>query len=160
MGEREDLVDKLASHLRERGLTVAVAESLTGGAISTALAKGPESSEWFRGAVVAYSSEVKYDLLEVPDGPVVSEDAALAMAAGVCRLLGADLAVAVTGAGGPAPQDGAPPGTVWMALRDSRRGTTHSHLEKLDGPPEEVVDATTDLALVWLLAACEGATTA
>jgi PncC family amidohydrolase len=64
---------------------------------------------------VSYASEVKRDLLGVPDGPVVSEQAARAMAAGVCEVLGADVSLAVTGVAGPEPQDGQDVGTVWMA---------------------------------------------
>jgi nicotinamide-nucleotide amidase len=94
-------------------LTVAVAESLTGGMIATALAAAERSSEWFLGSVVAYSSQVKHDVLDVPDGPVVSATAASAMARGVRRLLNA---VAVTGAGGPGGQDGREPGTVFVAF--------------------------------------------
>ena len=98
-------------------LTVAVAESLTGGMIATALAAAERSSEWFLGSVVAYSSQVKHDVLDVPDGPVVSATAASAMARGVRRLLKADVAVAVTGAGGgPGGQDGREPGTVFVAF--------------------------------------------
>jgi nicotinamide-nucleotide amidase len=97
-------------------LTVAVAESLTGGMIATALAAAGRSSEWFLGSVVAYSSQVKHDVLDVPDGPVVSATAASAMARGVRRLLKADVAVAVTGAGGPGGQDGREPGTVFVAF--------------------------------------------
>ena len=97
-------------------LRVAVAESLTGGMIAAALAAAERSSEWFLGSVVACSSQVKHDVLDVPDGPVVSATAASAMARGVRRLLKADVAVAVTGAGGPGGQDGREPGTVFVAF--------------------------------------------
>ena len=66
--------------------------------------------------MVAYDSEVKFDLLGVPEGPVVSEAAAKAMADGVRRLLGADVGLAATGVAGPAEQEGQPPGTVWLGL--------------------------------------------
>ncbi len=65
--------------------------------------------------MVSYSSDVKRDLLGVPDGPVVSEEAVRAMATGVCEVLGADVSIAVTGVAGPEPQDGQEVGTVWMA---------------------------------------------
>jgi PncC family amidohydrolase len=64
--------------------------------------------------VVSYASEVKHDLLDVPEGPVVSEQAAMAMADHVRRLLGADVGLSTTGVAGPAEQDGQPPGTVWL----------------------------------------------
>src|SRR3954447_13846958 len=151
--QRDD-VTALAAALDEWGLTVAVAESLTGGSLSARFAAGPSSAAWYRGAIVSYSSEVKHDLLRVPAGPVVSEAAALAMAAEVCRLLGADLSVSVTGAGGPDPQDGQPPGTVWMALHDTRDGSTATQLVHLLGSPGEVVDRSCDLAIGWLLERC------
>ena len=104
-----------------RGRTIAVAESLTGGMISSALAEAQQASEWFRGSVVAYSTPVKHQLLEVPAGPVVSSNAATAMARSVRKLLLADISVAVTGAGGPSAQDGHEPGTVFLAVDDGRR---------------------------------------
>lgn len=96
--------------------TVGCAESLTSGAIASALGQGPQASEWFRGGVVAYAVGVKHDLLGVPQVPVVSREAALAMAQGARERLGADVAVAVTGVGGPDPQDGLEPGTVWVGV--------------------------------------------
>src|SRR5688572_4998019 len=96
------------------GSTVAVAESLTGGMLSSRLARREGASDWFRGGVVAYSRLTKERLLGIGDVPVVSEAAARAMAENVARLLSADLAVAVTGVGGPDPEDGVPPGTVWI----------------------------------------------
>jgi nicotinamide-nucleotide amidase len=102
--------------LLERGMTVAVAESLTGGLVASRIVAVPGSSEWFRGGVVAYASEVKRDLLDVPDGPVVSEAAAMAMAEGVRRLLDADVGLATTGVAGPTEQEGHPPGTVWLGM--------------------------------------------
>ncbi|MDP7549876.1 MAG: CinA family protein, partial [Acidimicrobiales bacterium] len=98
-----------------QGLTLATAESLTGGLIGSRLTDVPGSSRAFRGSVVAYAGDVKRQLLGVPEGPVVSEEAVSAMATGVCRVLGADVSVAVTGVAGPGPQDGQEPGTVWMA---------------------------------------------
>jgi nicotinamide-nucleotide amidase len=100
---------------RERGLTLATAESLTGGLIASRLTAVPGASDVFRGSVVSYASEVKVDVLGVPPGPVISEEAACAMALGACRVLGADVSVAVTGVAGPSPQEGQPVGTVWMA---------------------------------------------
>jgi nicotinamide-nucleotide amidase len=76
----------------------------------------------------------------MPEGPVVSEAAASAMAAGACRLLDADVAIAVTGVGGPDPQDAIPPGTVWMALHHGTRVT--ARLEHFPGGPEDVIHAT------------------
>jgi nicotinamide-nucleotide amidase len=102
--------------LVEHGFTVAVAESLTGGLVASRMVSVPGSSDWFRGGVVAYASEVKHDVLDVPEGPVVSEAAAMAMADGVRRLLGADIGLSTTGVAGPTDQEGHPPGTVWLGM--------------------------------------------
>ena len=102
--------------LRDRGLSLAVAESVTGGMVGARLTAVPGASDVFRGAVVSYASEVKFDLLGVPKGPVVSLDAAKAMALGVRERLGADVGIATTGVAGPAEQEGQPPGTVFLGL--------------------------------------------
>ncbi|HMQ24685.1 MAG TPA: competence/damage-inducible protein A [Acidimicrobiales bacterium] len=102
--------------LRERGLTLAVAESLTGGLITSRLTEVPGSSDVLLGGVVSYASEVKYDLLDVPEGPVVSAEAAAAMAEGVRARLGADVGIGVTGVAGPAEQEGQPVGTVYLGV--------------------------------------------
>ena len=102
--------------LRSRGLTLAVAESLTGGLVGARLTAVPGASDVFRGAVVSYASDVKFDLLGLPVGPVVSGGAAKAMAQGVRKRLGADVGIATTGVAGPAEQEGHPPGTVCLGL--------------------------------------------
>ena len=107
--------------LRERGLSLAVAESLTGGLVGARLTAVPGASEVFRGAVVSYASEVKFDLLGVPRGPVVSTGAAKAMALGVRERLGADVGIATTGVAGPAEQEGQPPGAVFLGLAHGDR---------------------------------------
>ncbi|HEX2297781.1 MAG TPA: CinA family protein [Pseudonocardiaceae bacterium] len=158
MGESSDAeTSSLAAALAEvfgaAGLSVGVAESLTGGMLANALAQAPESSTWFRGGLVTYASEVKHELLHVPPGPVVSEDAAAAMAAGIRRLLRADVAVAVTGAGGPQGQDDQPPGTVFLALTDGRyTQVEHRYFE--DDDPAEVCAKTVAEALRLLAGYC------
>ena len=106
----------VGSLLGERGLTLGVAESLTGGLVGSRLTAIPGASNWFRGSLVVYSSEVKRALLGVDDGPVVSEEAARQMAEGAAGILGADIGLALTGVAGPAEQDGQPVGTVWIGL--------------------------------------------
>jgi len=100
---------------RSRGLTLATAESVTGGLIASRLTAIPGSSDVYRGSVVSYATEVKFDVLGVAHGPVVSGEAAEAMALGACRVLGADVSVAVTGVAGPAELEGQPVGTIWAA---------------------------------------------
>jgi nicotinamide-nucleotide amidase len=102
--------------LRERRMTLAVAESLTGGMIGSRLCDVPGASDVFLGGVVSYASEVKFDLLGVPEGPVVTEEAARAMAVGVRKLLGAEVGMAATGVAGPHEQEGRPAGTVCLAV--------------------------------------------
>jgi nicotinamide-nucleotide amidase len=123
--EQAKLAEMIAELLGSGHQDIAVAESLTGGMVASALAAAPQSSRWFRGGVVAYASDVKHELLDVPPGPVVSPQAARAMADGVRRLLKADVAVALTGAAGPDGQDGQPPGTVFIGLSDE----TGTHVE-------------------------------
>ncbi len=114
--DEQTMEDAVAERLSERGLTLAVAESLTGGLIASRLVAVPGASAWFRGGVVSYASEVKFDLLHVPEGPVVSAAAADAMARGVRDLLGADVGLATTGVAGPDPQDDLPVGTVFLGV--------------------------------------------
>jgi nicotinamide-nucleotide amidase len=112
----ENMEEAVAKLLVARGLTLGLAESVTGGLVGSRLTNVAGSSGFFRGCIVAYEREVKFDLLGVPEGPVVSEEAASAMAAGARKLLGADVGLAVTGVAGPAEQDGQPVGTVWFGL--------------------------------------------
>lgn len=112
----ETMEHAIATLLLEHNLSVAVAESLTGGLIASRLVDVPGASRWFRGGIVSYASAVKFDLLGVPDGPVVSVAAARAMATGVRERLGADVAISVTGVAGPDSQDEQPPGTVFVGV--------------------------------------------
>ena len=114
--DNETMEDVIASRLLARGATLAVAESVTGGLIASRLVAVVGASRWFRGGVVSYASDVKFDLLKVPRGPVVSGDAAEAMASGVRSLLGADIGLSVTGVAGPEEQDGQPAGTVFVGV--------------------------------------------
>jgi nicotinamide-nucleotide amidase len=148
--QRDPATERIGELLTGDGRTLAIAESLTGGELSARFAATTGSSDWYRGALVAYASEMKHDVLGVPPGPVVSEPAAATMVDGVVRLLGADVGLAVTGVAGPAPQDGREPGTVWFAVRDA--DGTHTRLERFSGSPEEVVDRTARCAIDWLCA--------
>jgi nicotinamide-nucleotide amidase len=111
--------------LVERGLTLACAESLTGGGLTSRIVHVPDSSRYFAGSVVAYSAETKRELLgvakETLEGPgMVSEPCALEMADGVRRVFGADVGVSTTGVAGPEPLEGHPPGEVWVAVSGPR----------------------------------------
>ena len=118
--------------MRERGLTLGIAESVTGGLVSGRLTNIAGSSDVLRGAVVSYASEVKFDLLGVTNGPVVSESAAIEMAVGARRVLGSSIGLALTGVAGPADQDGMKPGTLCVAL-SFPDGTSQSSMLQLPG---------------------------
>jgi nicotinamide-nucleotide amidase len=113
----EDLLRLLGS----RRLTLAAAESLTGGLLADALVRVPGASAVFRGGLVTYATELKAELLGVDatllarTGPIDSE-VARQMAEGVRRVCGADVGLATTGVAGPDPQDGHPPGEVYVAV--------------------------------------------
>jgi len=145
--------EHLARSARERGLTIAVAESLTGGALAQALAAAPDASAWFAGGVVAYTVRTKARVLGVPEGPVVTAATARRMAEGVRGLLAADLAAAVTGVGGPGEEEGHPPGTVFLAVATAE-GTRVTELA-FDGGPASVVRQTVAATLRALRAALD-----
>lgn len=107
--------------LDERGWTLAVAESLTGGLVAAELTGVPGASRTFRGSVTAYATTIKHELLGVDAALLaargaVDSDVARAMAEGVRDRLGADWGAATTGVAGPDPQDGRPVGTVFVAV--------------------------------------------
>ena len=139
--------------LHERGETLAVAESLTGGALGAALVAVPGVSTTFRGGVIAYATELKSELLGVDadqlakQGPV-DPDVAVAMAVGVRERLGATWGLATTGVAGPDPQDGHPPGVFFVALA----GPDGSRVEALalDGDRAAVRAAAVAAALALL----------
>jgi nicotinamide-nucleotide amidase len=112
----ESMEVAVANRLLALDLTLGVAESLTGGLIASRLVNVPGTSAWFRGGVVSYDSQVKFDLLGVPEGPVVTEAAAAAMAEGVRRVVGADAGLGITGVAGPDDQEGVPPGNIFVGL--------------------------------------------
>lgn len=144
--------EAIARIAHDRGITIAVAESLTGGALSQAFAAAPEASEWFLGGVVAYTVRTKARVLGVPEGPVVNAPTARRMAEGVRELLGADVALAVTGVGGPDVTEGQPPGTVFLAIvtADSTRITEFAFAGEPASVLEQTVAATLEALRVDL----------
>ncbi len=123
------------------GVTIATAESITGGLVAARLTDVPGASATFRGSVVAYDVDVKAKVLGVsPDlvarEGVVSEAVAEAMAAGAIAALGADAAVATTGVAGPGPHGGVRAGTVVIAAVSPWASVTHRHV--FDGDRELV----------------------
>lgn len=118
-GSHTTVAEALAEMLRERGITIAAAESLTGGSIGSELTSAGGASDYFAGSLVVYTTAAKRDVAGVPgsvlDGPgAVSEEAAAALAEGAAQRLGADLGVAATGVAGPSEQEGKPVGTIYV----------------------------------------------
>lgn len=140
-----DLAESLVQACAERELTLAVAESLTGGMLSTAIATAPGAGDVYQGAVIAYQSSAKFAVLGVDPGPVVCASAAAQMASGAAERFAAVLAVAVTGVAGPDTQEGQPVGTVFMAV--CRNGDVQTSEHHFDGDPPDVRVQTVRTAL-------------
>jgi nicotinamide-nucleotide amidase len=134
-GEDEVMLEEVVGKiLYDNKLTLATAESCTGGKIASLITSVPGSSGWFKGSVVAYDNSIKTGLLGVNPETIrlygaVSAQTAGEMAKGIRRLMGTDYAVAVTGIAGPTGGTGEKPvGTVWIAI-DSERGLiTERHI--------------------------------
>lgn len=144
----ETVAERIATAALRQGVRVGVAESLTSGAIAAALGAATDAGEWFSGGIVAYRSEVKFNILGVPPGPVITAAAARKMASGCARLLGSTATVAVTGAGGPRSQEGQRAGTVFVAVH-----TDHNEVVQqcwFPGDPATVVENTVEAALALL----------
>ena len=138
VGEDCETLDELVHKLLiDKGLTLATAESCTGGTVASRLTAMPGASAYFKGGVVAYSNEVKENMLGVAHSTLeahgaVSEETVREMAEGARMRLDADLAVATTGIAGPdGGTESKPVGTVWVAV-SSRKGT-ETQLLKLGG---------------------------
>ena len=118
-----DMAETVGALLRERGLTVAVAESCTGGLIGSRLSEWPGSSDFFWGGMIVYDDRAKVESLGVSPSTLaehgaVSERVAVEMADGAMRRSGADCAVAVTGIAGPTGgSEEKPVGTIWLAVQ-------------------------------------------
>lgn len=153
---RPDDAAVLVELLSARGRTVAVAESLTGGAVVEAIVRVPGASACLRGGIVAYATDLKATLLGVPhrlldaNGPV-HPDVALAMARGVRTRLGADYGVATTGVAGPDPQGGTPPGVFHVAVVGPCKDAVRSEDVGADLGRSGVRAAARDAAITLLL---------
>ena len=140
---------------RLSGKTLVTAESLTGGGIGAALTAVPGSSEVYKGGVISYTNWVKENILGVPGEVLetygaVSAQTAQAMAAGVRKLLQADVAVAVTGLAGPGGDEfGNPVGTVFIGYQDEKIAQVIGC--HFTGTREEIRNQTIDRALKLVL---------
>lgn len=151
---------KVIATLKDRTLSLAVAESLTGGLIGATLTSVPGSSAVFLGGVTTYATRLKTDLLDIPvdtirQNTVVSEEVAIAMASGLQVKTDADWVIAVTGVAGPDPQDGHDPGEVWICIVGPRIPTVpfvpHVQRHQFEGDREAVRTQTVDAAFQMLL---------
>lgn len=143
----------VVARLRDAGLTLATCESLTAGLLTATLATVPGASAVLRGGLVTYATDLKHDLAGVPsellaEHGAVSGETATAMAEGVRERCRADVAVALTGVAGPDPQEGRPPGTVWLGW--SGPAGSGSRLLHLTGDRQAIRDAAVQAALEWL----------
>ncbi|MGD9782819.1 MAG: CinA family protein [Kiritimatiellia bacterium] len=151
----ETLLSQIASELLARKLTLATAESCTGGLVGAALTSLPGSSAWYIGGIVAYSNALKIRLLGVsPDilgaHGAVSRETACAMAEGVRGAANADFAVSITGIAGPAggtPEK--PVGLVCVAVAAPHETSTFQHF--FSGSRDDVRNAAVQAALRHLL---------
>ena len=131
----------LGEELQKNNLTIAVAESMTGGLLAATLADLPDSSTRFLGGVVSYTADKKRDLLAIPeevierDG-VVSEATARLMADGARRLFNAGVALSVTGVAGPESQEGKPIGLTYVGVSVDGR----SEVRKYRWPSERAAN--------------------
>lgn len=146
--------DVLAA-LRGRGLTLATAESLTGGLLGAALTAVAGSSDVYRGGILCYATDLKSSLVGVPTdlletyGPVAPQTAA-ALASGAARVCGADVGAATTGVAGPSPQDGHPVGEVYVCVSVADAEPQVRPL-RLTGSRDEIRRQTVDAVLSLLL---------
>ena len=112
---------EIVESLTSRKETLSIAESLTGGALSSEIVDVPGASHILKGSIVAYSNEIKVRELSVPEQLIeeagaVSEDVALAMADGIKARMATTWAISATGVAGPGAHHGVPAGTVWLAI--------------------------------------------
>ncbi|MDP6967518.1 MAG: CinA family protein [Gammaproteobacteria bacterium] len=158
VGVNQSLIEQLAQVLVHKNLSVATAESCTGGGIGAAMTALSGSSAWFAGGIISYSNDAKQHLLGVSEASLleqgaVSEQVVLQMAHGACKQLRADLAVAVSGVAGPTGGSAEKPvGTVWIAWawQDSKHGAT-SRCFHFSGDRGAIRQATITAALSGLM---------
>lgn len=153
--QEKTLSQVLGDQLRERELTVAFAESCTGGNLAHRITENPGSSAYFLGSVVSYSNDVKAEVLGVSRSDIgrhgaVSREVVTAMAEGVAKLMRSDCAIATSGIAGP---DGGtkykPVGTVWMAAKYKK--LLVSECKHFEGTRREVIESATNHSMVMLL---------
>jgi nicotinamide-nucleotide amidase len=117
----QELASSLIKKLQENNLTIAVAESLTGGLVAASLTEIPGASKVFKGSITAYVDEIKQNVLEVNEETIlkftsISEQVALEMAINVRTIMKSDIGISTTGVAGPEKSAGFAPGLVFVAI--------------------------------------------
>ncbi len=152
---------QLVIYCQEHHLTVAVAESCTGGNLSDVITSVPGSSTIFDRGFITYSDAAKIDCLSVDPNDIehygaVSDQVALAMAKGALKHSNADLAISITGIAGPSGgSPDKPVGTVWFALAHQHSSSIKTRKMILTGGRKHIRRKATQHALEWLLLGCQ-----
>ena len=155
-----ELAERVVKLFTEKGMSFGFAESLTGGMISSEIVGVPGASAVFSGSVVCYTNDVKMNVLGVPEAVIdehteVSSECAEAMAEGLCKTIGCDCSVAVTGIAGPTGElPGKPVGTVYFGY--SFNGKNGSFRRVFSGDRLEIRKQTVSCALETLISIAEG----
>ncbi len=128
-----ELASSLIKKLQEKNLTLAVAESLTGGLVAASLTEIPGASKVFKGSITAYSDEIKINVLNVNKELItnftsISEQVALEMAINVRKTMKSDIGISTTGVAGPEKSSGFAPGLVFVAISNG----DHNMCQKLE----------------------------
>ena len=148
-----DLAAKVIDLLRERRESISCAESITGGALTSALVSVSGASDVLLGSIVAYSKEMKINQLGlsaelIDEKGLVSKEVALEMARGARQKLGSSWAISSTGSAGPRALDGSSPGEIWIAIVGPDR--QESMKLSLNGARQEVISGAVESALTLL----------
>jgi len=148
-----DLAAKVIDLLRERSESISCAESITGGALTSALVSISGASDVLLGSIVAYSKEMKINQLGlsaelIDEKGLVSKEVALEMAKGARQKLGSNWAISSTGSAGPRALDGSSPGEIWIAIVGPDR--QESVKLSLNGARQEVINGAVESALTLL----------
>jgi len=149
-----DLEQEVGNRLRQKGLTLGIVESATGGLISHLITNIPGSSDYYKGSVTAYSNEAKIKVVGVKEDTInrygaVSPQVAEEMAQGGRKILTADICLADTGIAGPSgATPGKPVGLFYIGL--SHQAGTHSQKHNFQGNREQNKRRAAEAALAWL----------
>jgi len=149
-----NLEQEVGNRLRQKGLTLGIVESATGGLISHLITNVPGSSDYYKGSVTAYSNEAKIKVVGVKEGTInrygaVSYQVAEEMAQGGRKMLAVDICLADTGIAGPSgATPGKPVGLFYTGL--SHQAGTYSQKHNFQGNREQNKHQAAEAALAWL----------